>query len=40
MRLEHRATGRLGRVSGEDELDPQPLPCLLQRFVADIGGVE
>ncbi len=40
MCLEHRATGRLGRVSCEDELDTQSGTGRLQLPVVHTGGVE
>ena len=40
MRLEHGAARRLGRVGGEDELDPQACAGCLQRALLDAAAVE
>ena len=40
MRLEHGAARRLGRMGGEDELDPEPRAGRLQRRLVDAGAVE
>ncbi len=40
VRLEDRAARRLGRMGGEDELDPEPLSCRLDLGLVDPAPVE
>jgi hypothetical protein len=40
MRLEHRAAGRFGGMSGEDQLDGEPGAGFLQRGAVDAAPVE